>query len=257
MADAPPCASGKPYKNGSSLAYDGGDTIFALKGSYNEFAAYSITGNNWVTKDNLPLVAPPSTKKTKVKDGSQIAYAGRVVYALKGGKTDEFWTYKCNDHTWSAATPLTPGSKKVKGGGALVTARDVNALYAFRGNNTLEFWKYGPIATFAFAPRIGNELKDEAQGQSAVHSSRFALSITPNPFTSRASISYSLPNAGNVSLRLYDISGKLVVTLVSGYRPAGAYSYSLLTTHYPPARGVYLLKFASEGCSTTEKLIIE
>jgi hypothetical protein len=83
------------------------------------------------------------------------------------------------------------------------------------------------------------------------------LRITPNPFQDAATISYSLAKPGNVSLMLYDVTGKLVGTLVNGYRPAGAYSYSLLTTHHSLASGVYVLRFESDGCETRQKLIIE
>ena len=83
--------------------------------------------------------------------------------------------------------------------------------------------------------------------------------MSPNPTTSSLNsfISYSLPDAGSVSLKLYDVTGKLVSTLASGYHPAGSYYYSLLTTHYSLASGVYLLKFETEGYNTTEKLVIE
>ena len=132
LPTAPGGASNKPYKNGSSIAYDGGDTIYCLKGSYNEFAAYSVAGKNWVTKDPLPLVAPPGTKKKKVKDGSGMAYYGKSVYALKGGNTDEFWMFNTADQTWSVQPQLTPGSKKVKGGGALTFA-DANRSLCVQG----------------------------------------------------------------------------------------------------------------------------
>jgi hypothetical protein len=145
----------------------------------------------------------------------------------------------------------------VKGGGALVVARGDNSLYAFRGNGTPEFWKFGPIAAFEMSPVIGNELKGEVQGQATVINSQFALNITPNPFTSHTSISYSLPNAGNVSLRLYDVTGQLVTTLASGYHPAGSYSYSLLTTHYSLACGVYLVRLETAGQQATRKLILD
>jgi hypothetical protein len=257
-APAPGGVSTKAYKNGSSICYDGSDTIYCLKGSTNEFAAYSVSGNNWVTKDPLPMVAPPGTSKKKVKDGSGQAFAGGTVYALKGGGTNEFWTFNTTDDKWYTATELTAGAKKVKAGGALVTARDVSALYAFRGNGTREFWKYGPIATFYpnYVLPGGSELK-AVQGLTTARKNQFALSVAPNPFTSslNPSIAYSLPKSGNVSLRLFDISGKLVTTLASGYTTAG--SHSALLNAEQLARGIYVLKFETDGYNTTEKLIIE
>jgi hypothetical protein len=93
---------------------------------------------------------------------------------------------------------------------------------------------------------------------SAVRTPQFALSISPNPFTShqpQATIRYSLSVAGNVSLKLYDISGKLVSTLTSGFRPAGSYSYSLLTTHYSLAGGVYILRLETGSRTLSQKLV--
>ena len=255
MADAPDGPSTKPYKDGSSIAYDGGDTIFCMKGTYNEFFAYSVHGNNWITKDTLPKKSPPSTKKVKAKSGSQLAYAARTVYVLKGNNSYEFWAYKCDSHKWYTEAPFPTGNKKVKGGSALVTAPDVNALYAFRGNNTLDFYKYGPIATFAMTPAMGNEFKDEAQSNSTFVIRHSSLSIAPNPFTSRTNISYSLSRAGSVSLKLYDVTGKLVTVLARGYATEGRHSTLLDATRL--AHGIYLLKYENEGKATTNKLIIE
>jgi hypothetical protein len=88
-----------------------------------------------------------------------------------------------------------------------------------------------------------------------------ALSVAPNPAASsfNPSISYTLPVAGSVSLRLYDVSGKLVSTLVSGFRPAGSYS-SRLTANSSQQRlatGIYVLLLDSGSYHATEKLIIE
>jgi hypothetical protein len=139
-------------------------------------------------------------------------------------------------------------------------ARDVSALYAFRGNGTREFWKYGPIATFYpnYVLPGGSELKP-AQGLTTARKNQFALSIAPNPFTSslNPSIAYSLPRPGNVSLKLYDVSGRLVSTLASGYHAAGAYSSRLAANSERLAAGIYIIKYETGECRTTEKLVIE
>ena len=257
-APAPGGVSTKAYKNGSSICYDGSDTIYCLKGSTNEFAAYSITGDNWVTKDPLPFIAPPGTKKKKVKDGSGMAFAGGTVYALKGGGTNEFWTYKTGEHKWYTGTEVPAGAKRVKGGGALTAARDISRLFGFRGNNTLEFWSYGPVAADGLRLTANSRPKN-IQGNSSFVTRHPSLSVTPNPFTSslNPSISYSLPKAGNVSLKLYDVAGKIVSVLAGGYQAAGSHSCPLPVAHYPLARGVYLLRFESAGGCETRKLVIE
>ena len=91
----------------------------------------------------------------------------------------------------------------------------------------------------------------------AVRTSHFALSIAPNPFAQslNPSISYSLPVAGNVSLKLFDASGRLVSTLASGHHPAGSYSCSLLTTHYSLASGVYILRLETGDRALCRKLV--
>ncbi|MCB0729305.1 MAG: T9SS type A sorting domain-containing protein, partial [Ignavibacteriae bacterium] len=55
--------------------------------------------------------------------------------------------------------------------------------------------------------------------------STYALSQNyPNPFNPATTINFDLPTDGNVSLKLYDMSGKEVATLVNEVRSAGYYS---------------------------------
>ncbi len=82
-----------------------------------------------------------------------------------------------------------------------------------------------------------------------------SLRIAPNPFTSSTTISYSLPNATSLSIKLYDISGKVVTTLANGRYQAGASSVTLQASGL--ARGIYILKFESGSYNTTRKLVIE
>ena len=121
-----------------------------------------------------------------------------------------------------------------------------------------EFWTYGPIGTFSNPLAAGSQPKN-VQGQSAVHTSQFALRIAPNPFTTTTSISYSLPNPGDVSLKLYDITGKLVSTLAGGYHSAGNYSLQLTanSSQQKLAAGIYVMRLDSDSYHATEKLIIE
>lgn len=46
----------------------------------------------------------------------------------------------------------------------------------------------------------------------------------PNPFNPMCTISIELPEAGNVSLKVYDVNGAIVRTLVDGWREPGIYN---------------------------------
>ncbi len=63
------------------------------------------------------------------------------------------------------------------------------------------------------------------------------LKVRPNPVRSRASIEYSIPRAGRVTLTVMDVAGRVRAVLLDRWQPAGSYSMPLsgqLTT------GVYL-----------------
>jgi hypothetical protein len=145
------------------------------------------------------------------------------------------------------------GGKKVKGGGALTT--DGNVLWALKGNNTSEFYKYVPAAFADRLPLTANRSGIQNSAECGVRNAE--LRIAPNPFSAAATITYSLPEAGNVSLKLYDVSGKLVTTLASGCRSAGPGTCVLLPAAGVLARGVYVVRLSMPGTVVTAKLIVE
>jgi hypothetical protein len=83
----------------------------------------------------------------------------------------------------------------------------------------------------------------------------FALEqISPNPFSHFTTITYHLSAETEVSLKIYDNTGRVVKTLVNGESEAGSHSISFdakgLTT------GVYFVKFATGDYRETTKLIL-
>ena len=90
-----------------------------------------------------------------------------------------------------------------------------------------------------------------------------ALSVFPNPCPGKARITYALPRSGNVSLKLYDVAGELVTTVVRGWHAAGRYNQLLTPTLSSERRGsslaegVYLLRLETGSTTLIRKLIIE
>lgn len=76
----------------------------------------------------------------------------------------------------------------------------------------------------------------------------------PNPFHGAATISYSLPNPGEVSLALFDVRGRLVRTLVDGVEAAGRHDVTLRGEALPS--GVYFYRLESRGESIERRCTI-
>jgi hypothetical protein len=71
-------------------------------------------------------------------------------------------------------------------------------------------------------------------------------------------ISYQLPVSSDVTLKVYDILGNEVITLVDEYRAAGKYEieFNLASGNRNPASGVYFYKLIAGEFTQTRKMIL-
>jgi len=76
----------------------------------------------------------------------------------------------------------------------------------------------------------------------------------PNPFNPETKISYSLKEAGNVELIVYDVLGNEVVKLVNEHKPAGSYEVSFNGANLPS--GIYIYRIKSGEFSESKKMIL-
>jgi predicted GH43/DUF377 family glycosyl hydrolase len=76
----------------------------------------------------------------------------------------------------------------------------------------------------------------------------------PNPFNPTTHIEFSIPNSEFVTLKIYNIMGQEVMTLVSKKLAAGTYSYKWNAANL--ASGVYLYKLKAEGYVDIHKMIL-
>jgi hypothetical protein len=76
----------------------------------------------------------------------------------------------------------------------------------------------------------------------------------PNPFNPSTVIEYQLPKDGYVTLKVYDILGREVRTLVDGYKTVGKYSVSFDASKL--ASGVYIYQLKSNNYSSIKKMIL-
>lgn len=76
----------------------------------------------------------------------------------------------------------------------------------------------------------------------------------PNPFNPTTQIQYSIKEEGLVQLRVYDILGKEIVTLVNTNKEAGNYSVDFNASQLPS--GVYIYQLSTLGFTQARKMIL-
>ncbi len=74
----------------------------------------------------------------------------------------------------------------------------------------------------------------------------------PNPFNPTTKIQYSLTETGLVTLKVYNINGQEVTTLVSSYKNAGVYEVSFNAASLPS--GVYVYELKQNNMSISKKM---
>ena len=88
-----------------------------------------------------------------------------------------------------------------------------------------------------YAPELGIEGPDPTTSLS--------LEVSPNPCSSSLSVSFNLPEAGNASIRIFDLSGRLVSTVTDGEFPTGSNTVEWTVPEEIPS-GCYFVQYNSD-----------
>ncbi|MDP1995238.1 MAG: T9SS type A sorting domain-containing protein, partial [Ignavibacteria bacterium] len=76
----------------------------------------------------------------------------------------------------------------------------------------------------------------------------------PNPFNPETNISFYLNRKNSVKLKIFDMLGNLIETLVDKELQAGKHSYKFVTTKY--SSGIYFYQLQTESFSQVRKMIL-
>lgn len=142
----------------------------------------------------------------------------------------------------SSWTDTEAGKSKTRKLYYKITAVDINQHESSYSN---EVWRWGRIP----------------KNSSGVFVNDFELNQnSPNPFNPTTKISWQTPVNGHQTLKVYDILGREVATLVDEYREAGIYEVEFSTESLGGAvdlpSGVYIYKLQAAGYSAVKKMIL-
>ncbi len=76
----------------------------------------------------------------------------------------------------------------------------------------------------------------------------------PNPFNPSTKISWQVPVGSHQTLKIYDVLGNNVATLVDEYKPAGSYTVEWSATGLPS--GIYFYQLRTDRMIETKKMIL-
>jgi len=204
--------------DGTNL-FVGGDT-FGIYRSTNGGATWSAVNNGLPDLAILTLLSP---------DGSSL---------LAGGSGGVFLSTDQGDHwTWV-------GNGLSTGVSSLALSADGTTVYA--GTTEYGVWKR-PLTEVMRATAVSEDAAPRA----------VSVRSYPNPFHPHATIQYTLPRTGRVRLSIFDVSGRLVRTMVDGIRGAGDQRVTWDGTDDRGSRvgsGVYLYRLQAGELSLTRKV---
>jgi hypothetical protein len=78
----------------------------------------------------------------------------------------------------------------------------------------------------------------------------------PNPFNPVTTIGYTISKSAHVKLKVYDLLGNEIATLVNKEEPAGVYSVQLSVAGQHLSSGIYLYQLRADSFIETKKLIL-
>lgn len=122
------------------------------------------------------------------------------------------------------------------------------AVYDSSSTSSGSIGSYSVVDNVSFGPVTAVESEDNLIRAFALNQNY------PNPFNPATDISYAIPKESNVSLKVYNILGMEVATLVNRREAAGSYKVNFNASNLPS--GIYLAKLNSSGYSKTIKMIL-
>jgi hypothetical protein len=100
----------------------------------------------------------------------------------------------------------------------------------------------------------GDPFPGEVQVTASLPVNSNLVTANPNPFNPTTAFSFKLQATSHVSLRVYDTAGRVVATLVDGWREAGTHEATFDGSGL--ASGIYLARLTAGSYTATQKLVL-
>ena len=126
--------------------------------------------------------------------------------------------------------------------------------------NTTYYWRIDAVNTVGTTTgdiwnfRIENSPTGVENISNKIPTDYFLYQNYPNPFNPTTTISYSVPQTSFVNLKIYDVLGNEMFTLVNGERQTGNYKVNFNASNIPS--GVYFYRMQAGNFVSTKKFVL-
>ena len=253
------------FVQGSSAAFD----LYIYRDAYTPIAA-ECPANQYGTVSSINTSGPSALDS--INDGDWALYAGVEFGNSEYAKEPDslFITASCVGaggfidvflDSLDTGTPIAECNISNTGSWSTFATFGARVMAPVSGNHDLYLRLYGnggagEIYRLQSMVFKGNPRPTSVRGSGTGQlPKRFELEQNyPNPFNPTTSIIYQLPVVSNVSLKVYDVLGREVRTLVAGRQNAGYYDVTFDAANLPS--GVYFCRIKAGTFSGVRKLLL-
>ena len=189
---------------------------------------------------DTPILTSPSNGATDVSINPTLTWESG------GGGAHDYYTFEVRDESYN----LFSGNSlnEIEDIGPLIP----NMTYTWHVNatNSAGTSPWSDLWTFTTAPDTDvGKVEEELPQVFALHPNY------PNPFNSGTTIRFDLEKAGFVELKILDIQGKEITSLISESKDAGSYQCVWDSGDLPS--GIYLYRLQTDSHIETRKMIFQ
>ncbi|MFA5031379.1 MAG: two-component regulator propeller domain-containing protein [bacterium] len=211
-----------PYNFVGALAVDDDNNIWV---GTQEAGLAKFDGTNWTVYDTSNSGLPDNSVRTIAIDSGNIWIGARGLTKFDGVN------WKTYDYSNSGLPYDGVSSLAIDKNGNIWVGTVNRGVTIYTGNEGIE-----------------------ENSVSSITRQKAKLEVGRNPFLKSTILSYFIPTKTNVSLTLYDLSGRTVKILVNEEKEAGSYNLNLNAKDLPS--GIYFATLATGKYKATQKLVL-
>ena len=262
-------------------------------------AEYFYIQNHGISSDFRGVKVFDRTGTVSVARGDSVTVSGDVQEYYNNTEISMFFpaaiTVHSHGNSVPAATPVTTASvavsEKYEGvlatanGAAVKTAKDQYGEWHISNGGPADTCEVGDYGVYAYIPVVSDavnvtgvvdyvfsQYKIEPRNDAdicypakagtpdgATTPVKVMLAVRPNPMLDGGEVRFALPVTGNVALKVYNVKGELVRTLIEGSSPAGEYKIDWNGANSRGNRvtsGIYFLRLETRGGSAVSKVVV-